>query len=235
MFLLRRIFALSVLLGVTLSAHAQNSPQLGTDYLKLNQAQPVEAGKRVEVIEFFGYFCPGCNAFEPHFEDWIKQQGDRIVVKRVHVNFHNNVPQQKLYYALEAMGKVNDFQLKTFNAFHIDKNHLSNDAEVLAHIERLGIDKTKFLESYNSFSVMSKVSRSTGLLKDYEIASVPTVVIDGRFSLSPLDLMAKGPKGASGKSNPAILVMDWLVNRVAAERSGANTLPAGKPFVPAKK
>lgn len=120
----------------------------------------------MEVIEFFGYFCPGCNAFEPDFETWIKHHGDRIVVKRVHVDFHNNVPQQRLYYTLDAMGKVNDFQIKTFNGYHIDRNRLSNDAEVLAHIEKLGVDKAQFLEYYKSFSVQAKVSRSTGLLTE---------------------------------------------------------------------
>jgi thiol:disulfide interchange protein DsbA len=63
------------------------------------------AGK-VEVVEFFWYSCPHCNAFEPQFEAWARRPPD-VVVRRVPVAFNASfVPQQKLYYALEGMGKL---------------------------------------------------------------------------------------------------------------------------------
>ena len=50
--------------GATVSA-----PQNGAEYKTLPRPQPVEAGKKIEVIEFFGYFCPHCNALDPLLAD----------------------------------------------------------------------------------------------------------------------------------------------------------------------
>ncbi|MBC3875702.1 thiol:disulfide interchange protein DsbA/DsbL [Undibacterium flavidum] len=237
MHLFRRLFHRVVLAGVaaisltlSLSAVAQE-PRLGQEYTVLDRAQPTDSGKKVEITEFFGFFCPACNAFEPYFEAWIKKQGDRIVVKRVHVNFHELVTQQKLYFTLEAMGKVDDYQLKTFNAYHIDRNRLSTDAEVFKYVEKVGLDKKKFTDIYGSFSIQSKVNRAAQLMNDYKINGVPTVAIDGRFMVSPADLFAKA-KVRDG-SHAGLVVMDWLVDKVYKEKNGA--APAIVPAAPVKK
>jgi thiol:disulfide interchange protein DsbA len=60
--------------GLALPAHAQKKPEEGADYLALDKRVPVEApAGKVEVIEFFWYACPHCNAFEPKLEAWIKK------------------------------------------------------------------------------------------------------------------------------------------------------------------
>jgi thiol:disulfide interchange protein DsbA len=52
---------------------AQTGFKEGTDYFKLSQAVPTEVAKgRVEVLEFFWYNCPHCNAFEPTLSAWSK-------------------------------------------------------------------------------------------------------------------------------------------------------------------
>jgi thiol:disulfide interchange protein DsbA len=213
---------------LALASQAQQEPRLGQEYTVLDKQQPVEAGKKVEVLEFFGYFCPGCNAFEPYFEEWIKKQGDRIVVKRVHSTLHEVTTQQKLYYTLEAMGKVDEYQLKAFNAYHIDRNRMSTDAEVLKFVEKNGIDKKAFLEVYNSFTVQSKVNRIKQLEAAYKINGVPTIFIDGRFMVSPLEV---ANKNQSGDTSPraGTVVMSWLVDKVYKEKNGATPAPAPAP------
>jgi thiol:disulfide interchange protein DsbA len=214
---------------LSFSAIAQE-PRLGQEYTVLDRAQPTDSGKKVEITEFFGYFCPACNSFEPYLEAWIKKQGDRIVVKRVHVKFSEAmVPQQKLYFTLEAMGKVDEYQLKTFNAYHVDRNRLSSDAEVFKYVEKVGLDKKKFADIYSSFSIQSKVNRAAQLMNDYKIGGVPTVAIDGRFMVSPADLFAKS-KARDG-SHAGLVVMDYLVDKVYKEKNPA----APAAVAPAKK
>ena len=105
----------------------------GTDYVVLDNAAPYEpvAGK-VEVVEFFGYWCPHCNAFEPELETWLKRLPSNVSFKRVPVAFNQvHEPLQKLYYALESLGRVGDMQRKVFTAIHADKINLnSHDAIV---------------------------------------------------------------------------------------------------------
>jgi thiol:disulfide interchange protein DsbA len=121
----RRDFSLAAtslgLLPLMTPAQAQTlGPKAGTDYAVLDKRVPVDApAGKVEVIEFFWYNCPHCNAFEPTLEAWIKKLPPHVAFKRVPVAFQASFqPQQKLYYALEAMGKVDEYQLKVFNAIH---------------------------------------------------------------------------------------------------------------------
>lgn len=220
--LFRQLLLVSIAF-LSFSAAAQE-PRLGQEYTVLDRPQPTDAGKKVEVTEFFGYFCPACNSFEPYLEAWIKKQGDRIVVKRVHVKFSDLMAsQQKLYFTLEAMGKVDEYQLKTFNAYHIDRNRLSSDADVFRYVDKVGLDKKKFTDIYGSFAIQSKVNRAVQLMSDYKINGVPTVAIDGRFIVSPADLFAKS-KVRDG-SHAGLVVMDWLVDKAYKEKNPAGAAP----------
>src|SRR5438067_8722078 len=92
------------------------NPQDGVDYLTVAQPQPVQAsGKKVEVIEFFMYHCPVCNGLEPGFEEWVRKQGDRIQVRRIHMPYTGAAdPEAHLYLTLEALGKLDQMHAKVF-------------------------------------------------------------------------------------------------------------------------
>jgi len=128
--IVRSVMLLGLGLLATGAGASPAAPQNGTEYRVLSRPQPTEAGKKIEVIEFFGYFCPHCNALEPQIEAWVKKQGDNISFKRVHVDFHELVTQQKLFFTLEAMGKVDEYQPKVFAAFHVDHNRLQTDDDM---------------------------------------------------------------------------------------------------------
>ena len=94
-------------------------PQAGTDYLVVEPPAPVEApAGKVEVVEFFWYNCGHCNTFEPVFESWAKgAEAKGVVARRVPVAFNASfVPQQKLFYALQGMGKVAEIHPRVFRA-----------------------------------------------------------------------------------------------------------------------
>ena len=42
----------------------------GKNYARITNPQPVETGKKIEVIEFFSYGCPHCAALEPYLDTW---------------------------------------------------------------------------------------------------------------------------------------------------------------------
>ncbi|MGZ3157627.1 MAG: thiol:disulfide interchange protein DsbA/DsbL [Burkholderiaceae bacterium] len=205
--------ALSFCLVAVTAGASPSSPQNGGDYRTLPQAQPTESGKKVEVTEFFWYSCPHCNAFEPDLEAWVKKQGDKIVFKRVPVIFRPEmIPEQRLYYALEAMGKSEELQKTIFHAIHVDRQRLDNPTAIADFVAKQGVDKQKFVSLYNSFGVETKVKRAAQLQEAYKIDGVPTIAIDGRFLTSP------GIVGATMGNQPepvlhaaALQVMDWLV------------------------
>ena len=155
----RRQFSQAALASMALSAatvSAQTAPyQEGIEYVSLDKRVPTEAGKgKIEVIEFFWYSCPHCNAFEPRFASWVKALPKDVEVKRVPVRFRDDFePQQRMYYVLEALDKVEALHGKLFQAIHVEKQNLGS-AEALAQwADKNGIPKAKFVELYNAFGV----------------------------------------------------------------------------------
>jgi len=183
----RRLFSTAMLsatawLGHT-SAWAQQAFRSGKDYITLERPVATEAGNgKIEVLEFFWYSCPHCNQFEPAFEQWAKNAPKDVVVRRVPVAFRDDfVPQQRLYYTLEAMNLVEKMHIRVFTAIHGEKLMLNSDAAVLAWAEKQGIDKAKFEQAYKSFGVATKAKRAVQLQNDFKIEGVPSLGVAGRF------------------------------------------------------
>ena len=224
-------FGLSLGLSLGLAATgAQASPAApvnGTDYRTLEKAQSTDSGKKIEVTEFFWYSCPHCSAFEPALEDWIKKQGDNINFRRVPVAFRESFqPQQRLYFALEAMGKVDDMQKKVFNAIHAERKSLDTEAQIADFVATQGIDRKKFVEAYNSFGVQSKLRRAAQLQEAYKVDGVPLVAIDGRYMTSPSivgEALGRQPEPVLQAST--LQVMDWLLAKATKERKAAGAAP----------
>jgi len=158
-------------------------PELGTDYLQLDKPAVVEApAGKIEVVEFFWYSCPHCSAFEPTFEAWSKRVPKDVVVRRVPIAFRDDfAPQQRLFYALEAMGLLEQLHRKVFAAIHLEKQNLAKSEAIVDWVVKQGVDKAKFLEHYNSFSVSTKTSRATQLQNAYKVEGVPALGVGGRF------------------------------------------------------
>jgi len=159
------------------------APEAGVDYLVLDKRVLVEApAGKIEVVEFFWYNCPHCHAFEPTFDAWSKKVPKDVAVRRVPVAFRDeSAPQQRLYYALEAMGLVDKLHAKVFAAIHVEKKELNKGDAIADWVAKQGIDKTKFLEQYNSFSVATKASRANQLQNAYKIDGVPALGVAGRY------------------------------------------------------
>lgn len=165
-------------------AYAQaKKPQAGRDYQVLEPRVSVEApAGKIEVVEFFWYNCPHCNAFEPMLEAWVKKLPKDVAMRRVPVAFQDSfAPQQRLYYALESMGLVEKLHAKVFAAIHGEKIHLDKADAIADWVVRQGVDKAKFMEQYNSFTVATKATRATQMQNAYKIEGVPALGVAGRF------------------------------------------------------
>jgi protein dithiol oxidoreductase (disulfide-forming) len=184
-------------------------PEAGTDYYVLDKRASVEApAGKIEVVEFFWYNCPHCNAFEPTLEAWVKNVAKDVSVRRVPVGFRDDfVPQQRLFYALEAMGLLEKLHVKVFTAIHGEKLQLNKSDVIADWLTKQGVDKAKFLEQYNSFSVSTKATKATQLQNSYKVEGVPALGIAGRYYTD----------GTLAKSmERGLLITDFLINVVRA-------------------
>jgi thiol:disulfide interchange protein DsbA len=92
------------------------SPTEGVHYVRLAEPAPAGSPGKIEVIEFFWYECPHCNAFEPALDAWAKRQPDDVAFRRVPVWFREEPfsTQQRLFYTLEALGVLPTLHRKVF-------------------------------------------------------------------------------------------------------------------------
>jgi len=171
----------------------------GSNYELLEQPQPTESGKKIEVIEFFWYACPHCNHMQPSLAAWLKRKPADVEFRRIPAVLQDSWLQlARTYYTLEAMGLVDKLHHAVFAAIHeqhaFDPRYLQRDPKPLFDwMASKGVDRQKFVDTYNSFAVTSRTNRATDLTRNYDVPYTPVLVVDGRYRISP---------SMKGNSNP---------------------------------
>jgi thiol:disulfide interchange protein DsbA len=196
------------------TALAQGGPIEGRHYTVLPQTLPTPPGK-IEIIEFFWYGCPHCYAFESLVEGWAKQLPADVTFRKVHVAFRANVKiHQRMFYALESLGKEAQTRPAIFAAMHQQGLALDDAKSQAKFLANLGVDPTKYQNAYNSFGVQTRCTQAEKLSEAYRLDGVPSLGVGGRFLTSPS--MADGgqrlPEHESGKR--ALQYTDFLIQRV---------------------
>jgi thiol:disulfide interchange protein DsbA len=225
MTLTRRDFS-SRLLGAGLggvlpaaAAQAQGGPVEGVHYVRLAQPVPTAVAGKIEVIEFFWYECPHCNAFEPALDAWSKRLPDDVAFRRVPVWFREEPfsAQQRVFYAIETLGLVPTLHRKVFAAIHNDHFRLRTPEDIAAFALKNGVDPMQFMAAYNSFAVQTKAQQARQTASAYKIDSVPAMGVHGRYYTNGVLANAATPGG----SNDRMLgVVDALIVKA---RQGAKT------------
>ena len=190
-------------------AQAQGGPVEGRHYVRLPQQQHVQAeAGRIEVIEFFWYGCPGCYAFEPLLNAWVKRAPADVAFRRVHVALTAPYrPHQRLYYTLEALGREAELRARVFNAIHRQRLPLNTPEGMADFVAANGIDRHQFLEMYESMGVNTACNEASRQTAGYKIDGVPALAVNGRYftSLSLVGL------------EDMLAVTDWLLARVRSK------------------
>ena len=183
--LIRRLLllAMAALATVALTAAAQSTAlEEGKEYLRLKVPQPVESGKKIEVIEFFSYGCPHCGDLEPTLQGWLKTIPADVQFRRVPVMFQDRwIPLAKIYYTLDALGEETRLTPMVFTAMHAKGLSLWQDKTFFDWAAGQGVDRKKVEEMYNSFGIGGKVNRARLAAQSYQVQSVPLIVVDGKF------------------------------------------------------
>ena len=153
----------------------------GKNYTRLATPVPVETGNKIEVIEFFSFGCPHCADLEPILDGWLAKKPADVEFRRIPVSFQRAWENLgKVYYTLRALGQE-DLAPKVFAAIHQNNKNLADPKTFFDWAASNGLDRKKVEDMYNSFSVASQMSRSKQQAQMFNIESVPTIIVDGRF------------------------------------------------------
>lgn len=184
------------------AAFAQGAPAAGAQYRSVKPAQPTESGNKIEVIEFFWYGCPHCNALEPALVDWVKRLPPDVAFRKVHVPF-NEKKHQQLFYALDAMGKAEELTPKVFAAIHGERNRLDTVDKMTELLGKHGVDAKVFKETFDSFSVQTKVRKADAVAAAWGVDSVPMIGVNGKYLTAP---------SMAGSNGGALQVAEFLID-----------------------
>ncbi len=183
---------------------AQERPVEGKHYVAVSPRQPTRDPKQVEVLEFFAYSCGHCHAFEPAVVAWQKRLPAGVLFRRVPVAFRE-VPfvlHQKLYFAIEALGLVEQLHGKVFAAIHGERQRLEKPEEIGDFVAKNGIDRNRFLDTLNSFGVAGKAKQASALAAGYKIEGTPSLGVDGRWLTSG---------SMAGSNDRSLAVAEFLI------------------------
>lgn len=160
----------------------------GTHFNELTT--PINGNK--EVREFFSFYCPGCYRHEPIVAALKLKLPDGVSLEKNHIdNMPGREPaiEKGLSKALLTAKLLNIEEKVTADIFkyiHVSKASFDNDKDIKNIFLLQGVDEQRFDKVFNSFSVktgLNKMNKSTEILRNQGITSVPTVIVNGRFKV----------------------------------------------------
>ena len=189
--------ALTILLTLLgMAAFAPSADAQSPLFATLAPPQPVEGGGKIEVTEFFWYGCP-------------QTKPQDVVFKRVPTYNEGWAPMVSLYYTLEAMGVLEQYHSKVFDAIHKYNVNLNNKGKRDEWLKANGIDPAKYAEVEKSFTVVTKIQRAKQLSQAYKVDSVPRFFVNGKYYTSAEQ---------AGGADKIFLVLDPMVNLARKEK-----------------
>ena len=215
---MRNLILSAALVSATLfgmTAQAADVPlEAGKTYIELSSAVPVAVPGKIEVVELFWYGCPHCYAFEPVVNPWAEKLPSDVNFVRLPAMFGGPWDAHgQMFLTLEAMGVEHKVHAAVFNAIQKEGKRLTDKKDMADFLATQGVDKAKFLQTFDSFAIKGQIVKAKELAKKYEISGVPTMVVDGKYRF---DL------GTAGGPEQALNVADQLIAKERAAKAATN-------------
>ena len=149
------------------------------------------ASKKPEVKEFFSFYCPHCNNFEPVVKELKTLLKDGVKFKKSHVDFSG--PRDPKIQAILAQGYATANVLPqkdalvaaVFNHIHGKRARINELADMKDIFVSQGVSAEDFDKYYNSFSVRTMASKMKRDQEYYQqkgaLKGVPTFIVNGKY------------------------------------------------------
>ena len=197
------------LLGMNVQA-AQEPLEAGKQYMELSNAVPVSVPGKIEVVELFWYGCPHCYSFEPVINPWVEKLPKDVNFKRIPAMFGGPWDAHgQMFLTLEAMGVEHKVHNAVFEAIQKQGKRLTKPDEMADFVATQGVDKDKFLATFNSFAIQGQIKQAKELAQKYGVQGVPTLIVNGKYRF---DL------GSTGGPEATLNVADQLIAKERAAK-----------------
>jgi thiol:disulfide interchange protein DsbA len=177
--IMKKIIALFATLLVSLSVSAAQFEE-GKHYKVLE----LEKSSKPIVTEFFSFYCPHCNSFEPIIAQLKKKIPADAKFQKNHVSFMGGsmgLSMSKAYATMIALKVEDKMTPVMFNRIHNLQKPPKNDEELRQIFLDEGVDAKKFDSAFNGFAVDSMVRRFDKQFKDSGLTGVPAVIVNNKY------------------------------------------------------
>ena len=163
----------------------QINPVAGTHFDPIHP--PVHRpGTKPEVVEVFNFKCPHCFSLHPKMMAWVARNKEQFVYMALPMYWGDQTDAPlRAFYAAEFLGKGEVMKDAIFKAHFEQSVNIESADELVFLAEEVGLDPEKFRNYLNSFGVAAKIAQGKSLQRAFGVTSTPTIVVHGKFSVSP--------------------------------------------------
>lgn len=186
---MKKIFGLLAALVFSTTAFAMGSYEEGTHYEVISETGTAKP----EVKEFFSFYCPHCNAFEPVINSIEKSLPAGTQFKKYHVDFMGGATPEiqgmltKTMILAKLKGKGHEVNAAIFKHIHVDRKPFANNSDIREVVVAAGLDGDVFDKAVDNFMVKSQAQimqkEQNDLSKRRVMNSVPTFIVNGRYKI----------------------------------------------------
>ncbi|MDJ0958779.1 MAG: thiol:disulfide interchange protein DsbA/DsbL [Arenicellales bacterium] len=202
--------AVGMLTLVSLPAYSAGYEE-GKHYHTLPQAQPVQTGDNIEVLELFWYHCPHCFALAPFLEQWSEnaKPENAEYIRMPGIFRKSTIFDARVFYTLEALGLTDKTHADIFQEIHVRKNPFQSLDDLRDFLKKHGINEVDFKDAFESFAVDTKLKQAQLMFERYQATGVPTIVVDGKY---------RATASSAGGHQELMELTNFLVEKAASER-----------------
>jgi thiol:disulfide interchange protein DsbA len=197
----------------------------GKHYFRIDPAQPTSSPGKIEVTEVFSYGCPACFQYHGVVDDLAKNLPRGTVMTYTPASFRpdENWPLlQRAYLTAQAFGVDKQSHDAMFDAvfksgelgiIDLQTNKPKTQSawptidDVAKFYAKFGVKPEEFAATANSFTINTKMKRADELIRAYEVDSTPTIVVNGKYRLTP---------NSAGGYAQSVELVQWLISKEAA-------------------
>lgn len=182
-----RSLLLAALLLAPLAADAQQPWVEGIHYERISGSHAPREDGKIEVVEAFWYGCPSCYNFEPHLVRWLQSKPDDVEFVRLPALLDPSwAVYARAYHTAEVLGVVDTIHPLIFRSIHIERTPLNSPgAYARLFAAHAGVDEAQFLETFNGFTVETRLRRSDALVREFQVRAVPSIIVNRRWRSNP--------------------------------------------------
>lgn len=189
--------------------YATNNTDAATQegYSLLDKPRP-DKGEIIKVYEFFSYACNHCRNFEPLLNNWGKTIDDNVVIEKIPVGTEGVWGAlARAYHAMEVLNILDTGHLKVFASIHDRHLNLSTTKALADFLAGGDISARRFYDMAESDEINRQLEANQALADDWQIRSVPSLVVAGKYLVS-----------TEGGMRRALDVVDELIEKEQATR-----------------